>query len=436
MHIKSLDLENVRCFSDVHIDFSVPEDAHGGVTMILGPNMGGKTTLLRSIIWGLFGPRDCEALEGPPFPLRNEIARRDPRAEHWGIAVYAKHEDRDFSSILSDTGPDQPLSWRGGHFSHYFAEGSHMHAPLILYYPPACGIYERVEQVALASQVEGDWLGFSPFRNALSERKFEETMALYHRYRNMAERTPDSVRRLPPERQTFDDRAFLSIVELFLDARLGTQGFNRREDDVNWHIRPVARIHGTPVHERALSDGFASAFALFVDLFVRLEKLASKQSSEVTVLLDEVSGFLHPRWQLLVLPALRKLFPRAQFILTTHSPFIVGSMPNAKVYTIEREKNDSVLVDRTSDSIRVTFDEILNAFGVSRKTPALQGLEAEFDRLIEDRIAGRSTPQKENRINELAQMLSVADPAFRVIANLRAPTPEVVADVKKRFGLL
>ncbi|MEZ4955198.1 MAG: AAA family ATPase [Saprospiraceae bacterium] len=47
------------------------------------------------------------------------------------------------------------------------------------------------------------------------------------------------------------------------------------------------------------------------------------------VLIDEIDLHLHPKWQRLILPKLIELFPNVQFVVTTHSPFVVQSVePN------------------------------------------------------------------------------------------------------------
>ena len=44
-------------------------------------------------------------------------------------------------------------------------------------------------------------------------------------------------------------------------------------------------------------------------------------------LIDEIDLHLHPRWQRTVVDDLRRAFPQVQFIATTHSPFILQSLP-------------------------------------------------------------------------------------------------------------
>lgn len=52
------------------------------------------------------------------------------------------------------------------------------------------------------------------------------------------------------------------------------------------------------------------------------------------VLIDEADLHLHPNWQREVIPTLQKLFPNIQFLVTTHSPFILQSIkPEFSVIT-------------------------------------------------------------------------------------------------------
>jgi hypothetical protein len=53
------------------------------------------------------------------------------------------------------------------------------------------------------------------------------------------------------------------------------------------------------------------------------------------VLIDELDVHLHPKWQRTVVESLRKVFPRLQFISTTHSPFIVQSLREDELISLE-----------------------------------------------------------------------------------------------------
>lgn len=94
-----------------------------------------------------------------------------------------------------------------------------------------------------------------------------------------------------------------------------------------------------------LSDGEKRLFTLFVDI---ARQLSLKYSNEVEhfgngsaiVLIDEIDVHLHPKWQRLIVPALEELFPRCQFIATTHSPFVIQATDRDKIIAIDPSQYD------------------------------------------------------------------------------------------------
>lgn len=81
-----------------------------------------------------------------------------------------------------------------------------------------------------------------------------------------------------------------------------------------------------------LSEGQRIVVSLVSDLCVRMSLLnpnlneRARLETDGVVLIDEVDLHLHPKWQKSLIPNLVELFPKIQFILTTHSPFIIQSM--------------------------------------------------------------------------------------------------------------
>ena len=101
---------------------------------------------------------------------------------------------------------------------------------------------------------------------------------------------------------------------------------------------PVVRFengHVAPWSE--LSDGYHLFIALVADIARRAVMLNEIDGADAparvegVVLIDEIDLHLHPRWQRLALPGLRKAFPRLQLVVTTHSPQVLSSVENRQV---------------------------------------------------------------------------------------------------------
>ena len=99
-----------------------------------------------------------------------------------------------------------------------------------------------------------------------------------------------------------------------------------------------------------LSDGQRSMAALAADIALRCVQLnphlagEAPNETEGVVLIDELDLHLHPNWQRVVVRNLTSLFPKLQFVATTHSPFIVQSLDGQGLVNLS---DRGVLEDRT-----------------------------------------------------------------------------------------
>ncbi len=105
-----------------------------------------------------------------------------------------------------------------------------------------------------------------------------------------------------------------------------------------------------------LPDGLKSIISWIADLLMRLDRI--KWAADVEVLdrnfilfLDEIDVHLHPAWQRKILPAIQKLFKNAQIFVSTHSPFVVGSVDGAWVHklVLDEKGNSRVEPPRKSE---------------------------------------------------------------------------------------
>ena len=88
-----------------------------------------------------------------------------------------------------------------------------------------------------------------------------------------------------------------------------------------------------------LSDGFAAILDIIVDIMMRMVHSANGEFSynlPGIVLIDEIETHLHLELQKKVMGFITTLFPNVQFIVSTHSPFIINSTKNAVIYDLEK----------------------------------------------------------------------------------------------------
>lgn len=90
-----------------------------------------------------------------------------------------------------------------------------------------------------------------------------------------------------------------------------------------------------PFDFNTMSAGYAAVFNIIGDLLMRMES-KHRLNLEGIVLIDEIETHLHVELQKQIVPILTELFPNIQFIMTTHSPFVLNSAQNAVVYDLEK----------------------------------------------------------------------------------------------------
>ena len=103
-----------------------------------------------------------------------------------------------------------------------------------------------------------------------------------------------------------------------------------------------------------LSDGFAAVLDIVVDLILKMQdknQLIRAYESEGIVLVDEIETHLHLELQKVIMPLLTEIFPNIQFIVTTHSPFVLSSLSNAVAFDLEHQEIIEDLTEYSYESL-------------------------------------------------------------------------------------
>ena len=95
-----------------------------------------------------------------------------------------------------------------------------------------------------------------------------------------------------------------------------------------------------PFDFKTLSSGYAAILDIVVDLIIRMEKQLNRSFDFAIpgiVLIDEIETHLHLELQKNIMKLLTTVFPNIQFVVSSHSPFILNSLDNVIIYDLENK---------------------------------------------------------------------------------------------------
>lgn len=180
---------------------------------------------------------------------------------------------------------------------------------------------------------------------------------------------------------------------------------------------------GQPFYLHQLSDGERGLLALVFDLSRRLA-IANPDSDNpiaegvALVLIDEIELHLHPKWQRDVLQRLRDIFKASQFVVTTHSPLVLGEVPARSVRFLEFV-NGKVGVTVPTEAYGMDANRILQEFmGAPVRNRQVDGeLKTLFELIDQERFedARAAIVELESKLGEDEPELTRASSLIRFL---------------------
>ena len=234
------------------------------------------------------------------------------------------------------------------------------------------------------------------FINFLVDLKFQELLAISNK----------DVQREAEINSWFD--TFVGLLRrLFEDESLTLQ-FSQ-QDSYSFKVCTKGQTFGF----NEMSDGFKAALNIVADLILRMHKggkLSDVFNQEGIVLIDEIETHLHLSLQKMIMPFLTGVFPNIQFIVTTHSPFVLSSMPNAVAYDLEHQEVISDLTEYSYEALAEGY------FGVKTSSSYTEMRLNDFRLLLEkgqwseaDKIKIKNLNEDFKKIPELVSPLIVGE---------------------------
>ena len=337
MRLERLNLQDYRGFAQQSFDLA------GKSAVFFGINGAGKSSILHALNV-LYAPV-ISKLTGKRLPKTLSLQRDDVAAgaKECSLDLRLQLCGRPFDfqrSIRRKLGTMQPKRTALTEFINYFQAqyeyGSDLIGmPVFVHY----GVHRMVLDIPLRIRSYHEFTRYSAYENTVDSKIDFRTFFEWFRYQEDLENEQKI------KRQDFDyqDRSLRAV-------RKAIYGMLDGMTHLRIERRPLAMKidkDGVSLSISQLSDGEKGLVTLFGDLSRRLALANPMMDNpclgEGIVMIDEIDLHLHPSWQRRIIPALRRTFPHIQFIITTHSPQVLGELgADFQIYQLQQDEHGIV----------------------------------------------------------------------------------------------
>lgn len=441
MYIQALNLENIKAFEKLDIEFTRPGDnvsTYAGLNVFVGGNSSGKSTLLKCIAMAISGPTIANQQLITPAGWVRKGSKR-------GLIEVKVRWDPIYDSLRG--GGKSPAG--DGFSAGLVFESEQDTSTTVL----KSRDYYTQKRTKLISTERGPWnadttgwlLGaYGPMRRltgsstealryALGRGKLGSCVTLFREDAALSESETwikqEYARELEQQTQGRIPSTLVEQVQEFLNDGLLPNGFQIAKVSVD-HVY-MTTPNGGDLPMRDLSDGCRSAFALMLDivhsmalaypgknLFEQDDLGRTIVNKPGVILIDEVEAHLHPSWQRLICEWFKTRFPQIQFFLTTHSPLIAQAADEGGLFVLPLP--DEIASGRRIRRLSVheqrrialgSAEKVLlgEAFGLKHTwSPRAERLVEEWERLAAQRNAsGKLPPEAEKKYTELSEQVEI-----------------------------
>jgi predicted ATP-binding protein involved in virulence len=375
MHLKKIKLTNFRCFRDLELSFD------RRLTVFTGSNGFGKTTILDAIKFALnyyvrrfpgvkqmipssdnittfyLAGRGDEEFQERYFQIDTTAEFDDGLDVEWSVFIPNRRLPVSERKELAKLRPGgKRISEIIDNYVHDRFEGGKGILPVVAFFDTQRAVVKQKIQrrrgfrkvLEYTAGYDGclheglDFKGVLEWLEIFEKREYDECRQLHDiSHRCLENKTIQyALDRLVPGLRNL--RTKTNPYRMIVDAEIDGQIVPCKVDEY-------------------LSDGYRCMLMLILNLISRIIKLNPNAYTEPeqvlacpgVVLIDEVDLHLHPAWQQRVLPDLMNVFSQIQFIVTTHSPQVVSSVPTECVRKIKKsncgEENDVIVAQDVQD---------------------------------------------------------------------------------------
>jgi len=269
---------------------------------LTGENGFGKTTILQSLVLGLYGNSDKNG---------NKLTKED-----FSIGIEFKNRD---SNQINNVGANEFVP-----FKNFVAYGS-----------SRLNILESGD-TSKTTESSKTYSIFHP-NGALLNIEYLLTRYAF-RDKIQFEKIKNIFCTLMPH---------IKDIEVAVEGRVDVVYYIEKDENGNSYKR---------VKLEELASGYRSIIAMFGDMIMRLSErqdIASPHDLAGIVIIDELDLHFHPNWQKKLPKLLSETFPKIQFVVSTHSviPFL-GALENSVFLKVTRDEENGVKLHKLDIDIK------------------------------------------------------------------------------------
>jgi predicted ATPase len=339
LEVTSVSISHFKNIASLTLDLSAKDAARGRWTCIVGVNGAGKSAVLQAIAIVLLGDRLAAELGGDWLQRTRRLQGHERTDASLAVTLATARGEVPLRVAISGAGIDDAIeadptysrmraTWKARASHHLFRA-----------YGPGRNLSEHMDSrySKLSADVQAVMTLFDPLTQIASAEA-------------LVEKTPDAG--FLPHLKSLVDHVFQDLgIETIIEGtalRFTIQGA----------LLPVVD----------LPDGFRATLAWLADLCLGWFRSASEEDRALgistlraIVLIDEIDLHLHPKLQRSLVPRLREVLPHVQWIVTTHSPLVLGSFDSSEIVALEPDPVQGVrrrVLDR--EIMGFTLDEIVS----------------------------------------------------------------------------
>ena len=379
MYVSKIRMQNFRCYTDFTMHFSP------GVTVIVAENGKGKTAILDGLAINMapylaafpgikgrsFQPNDVRmVMDAPsdkeelqirrmkyllPVVLETEVKADDGKAYSWKRELKTvKGKTSSVSAkFVSDYGKRiaDALNQPGD---------QDIILPVIGYY----GTSRMWNDSSLLKRKNVDLSRSSGYTECLEPSGSYNTFAQWFRYATESALEYDRIIAEKNLKVKNPYRELLNAIKKAIVTCISSMGWTDLKYSFAAQNLLICHPKMGELPLEAMSDGARSVISMAADIAYRMARLNPDMGEDVTlktsgvILIDEVDMHLHPSWQQTVVNDMVRAFPKVQFIMTTHSPQVLTSVPAESIRILHWD-DDMVDIEEPSFSLGAESSQLL-----------------------------------------------------------------------------